>query len=350
MKRFMTECMVKVGSNPDHAQQLADLLTYADQRGHYSHGVNRLHIYVRDVKVNATTGDGTPKILKQKGCTAWVDGQNLLGVVVGNFCTDLAIKLAKEHGVGWVVANGSNHFGAAGYYSTRCAAEGLVGMSFTNASPTTFPTRAGEKGIGNNPLSFIAEGENGDGFALDMACSTVAYGKVEVERRLGHKTIPNSWGVDSNGHETTDPEAVVNGGGLTPLGGHEATGGYKGSGIAMMVEIICGVLGGAAIGKNIRNWQNTTVIANLGQCFVAVDPECFADGFHHRLQKFIDETRGLKPADPKLPVLVAGDPERAFIKKSQENGGLVYPSTYVGNLNDLANELGIKPCHFDKIH
>lgn len=90
----------------------------------------------------------------------------------------LAIKLAKEHGIGWVVAKNSNHFGAAGFYSLQAAKEGLAGMAFTNASPTTFPTRSTEIAVGNNPISFIIEGENGDNFALDMANSTVALGKV----------------------------------------------------------------------------------------------------------------------------------------------------------------------------
>uniref|UniRef100_A0A914E2R3 Malate dehydrogenase n=1 Tax=Acrobeloides nanus TaxID=290746 RepID=A0A914E2R3_9BILA len=349
MKQYVVNVMSKVGTDPEHAKQLADLLIYADQRGHYSHGLNRLTYYAEDIATGLEVGKGTPKILKQKGSTAWVDGQNLLGAVVGNFSMKLAIQLAKEHGVGWVCAKGSNHFGACGFYSTQAAREGLVGLAFTNASPTTFSPRSAELATGNNPLSFIAEGEHGDSFALDMANSTVALGKVEVARRLGKKEVLSGWGCDSNGVPTTDPNKILNGGGLLPLGCFEETGGYKGQGLCMMVEIMCGVMGGAAFGTNIRQWHKDPDVANLGQCFIAVDPECFADGFAHRLQQFIDQTRGLKPKDPELPVLVAGDPERTHLEKSKKHGGLIYPAAQVEHLNQLADKHGAPRCSFQEI-
>uniref|UniRef100_A0A914C9V9 Malate dehydrogenase n=1 Tax=Acrobeloides nanus TaxID=290746 RepID=A0A914C9V9_9BILA len=223
MRRFIVDSMKTTGVNVQHAEQLADLLITADQRGHYSHGLNRLHIYLNDVASGSNAKDGVPTVLKQKGSTAWVDGQNLLGAVVGNFCVDLAIKLAKEHGVGWVVAKNSNHFGIAGYWSLQPAAQGLVGLSFTNASPIIFPTRASEVSMGTNPISFIASAQNGDNFALDMATSTVAYGKVELADRKGKKEVPQVWGADKDGHPTSDPKAILNGGGLLPLGGPEET-------------------------------------------------------------------------------------------------------------------------------
>lgn len=141
MEKFVTDCMLKSGAKVDHAAQLSDLLVTADARGHYSHGVNRLHIYMEDVntkncnshglyskflKVFFNWNLGQPKILKQKGSTAWVNGDNSLGVVVGNFCTDLAIKLSQEFGIGWVQARNSNHYGIAGYYPLRMAKRGLI--------------------------------------------------------------------------------------------------------------------------------------------------------------------------------------------------------------------------------
>ncbi|KRT82930.1 hypothetical protein AMK59_4199, partial [Oryctes borbonicus] len=133
-----------VGTQRDHANVMADLLVEADYRGHYSHGMNRLDMYVKDVKSGTCDGKATPKILKETPATAWVDGQNGMGAVVGNFCMDLAIKKAKEVGVGWVAAKGSNHFGIAAMYTMQAIKEGMLGMSFTNTSPFLAPTRSKE--------------------------------------------------------------------------------------------------------------------------------------------------------------------------------------------------------------
>ncbi|KAH7727737.1 Protein F36A2.3 [Aphelenchoides avenae] len=332
MKKFVVECMSKVGTPENEATQLAELLILADQRGHYSHGMNRLHIYLEDV--NGGVGkDGAPYVLKQKGATAWVEGNNALGVVVGNYCTELAIHLAKEHAIGWVVAKGSNHYGICGYYASQMSAEGLMGMSFTNTSPCVFPNRSSEMGIGSNPISLFAKADGTDEFALDMATSTVAFGKVEIAQRKGCTTIPCEWGADANGRPTTNPNDILQGGGLLSLGGVEETGAYKGTGLAMMVELFCGILGGSSFGKNVRQWRD-------GQCFVAIDPESFAPGFPGRLQHFLDDTRSLEPTDPNLPVLIPGDPERSNVAKSEQLGGVVYGEEQIKHLNDVADKYG----------
>jgi LDH2 family malate/lactate/ureidoglycolate dehydrogenase len=263
---------------------------------------------------------------------------------------DLAIKLAKEHGVGWVAVKGSNHFGIAGYWSLKAAKEGLVGLSGTNASPIIFPTRSTQPSLGTNPLSFIASAENGDNFALDMATSTVALGKVELADRKGLKTVPAVWGADKDGHPTTDPKTILNGGGLLPLGGQEETGGYKGTGLCMMVEIMCSIMGGATFGKNMRKWGNVSDPANAGQCYIAVDPECFAPNFSSRLQQFLDETRNLKPANPEKPVLVAGDPERAHMEMNKKSGGLVYHGSQIEYVLNMAKKLNVQPTNFKEVN
>uniref|UniRef100_W6NF54 Malate L-lactate dehydrogenase domain containing protein n=3 Tax=Haemonchus contortus TaxID=6289 RepID=W6NF54_HAECO len=341
LRSFVLNCLEKVSCSPGHAQQLADILICSDYRGHYSHGLNRLHIYVNDLAEKSTLSDGEPIVIKQKGATAWVDGCNLLGPVVGNFCMKLAIQKARTHGIGWVVAKNSNHFGIAGWYAESALQQGLVGMAFTNTSPCVFPTNSAEKSLGSNPICLAAPAANGDSFFLDMASTTVAYGKIEVVDRRGGKRIPRAWGADADGIETQDPKEVLNGGGLQPLGGSEATGGYKGTGLCMMVEILCGIMAGSSFGKSIRKWQTTDESANLGQCFVAIDPECFAPGFGERLSCFLDETRDLKPVDPSYPVQVAGDPERAHMYMCDELDGIVYKKSQLEHLNKLANDLGV---------
>ncbi|KAL7074593.1 hypothetical protein ACQ4LE_005535 [Meloidogyne hapla] len=348
-REFAIKCMQTVGTSSEHAAQLADLLLDADLVGHYSHGLNRLHIYVDDV-LNGVKGNGVPKVLKQKGGTAWVDGENLLGAVVGNFCTELAIKLAKEFGIAWVVTKNSNHYGACQHYTKKIANAGLVGMSFTNTSPLMFPDRSSEIGLGTNPLSCCANSEKtGDSFLLDMATTTVALGKVELANCRGKKQIPFAWGADSKGNPSTDTQVVLNGGGLLPLGGIEETGSYKGTGLSMMGELFCGILAGASFGKNIRMWGQSHKAADNGQCFVAIDPECFAPGFAPRLQQFLDETRSLKPISEEKPVLVPGDPERMNTEYSQKAGGLVYQEGQIKALEKLATKCDVQMFSYKRL-
>ncbi|MGH0127207.1 UNVERIFIED_CONTAM: hypothetical protein FKN15_074542 [Acipenser sinensis] len=254
--------MVAAGAKPSHAKSLADVLVEGDCRGHYSHGLNRMDMYVKDIQTGICSKDGEPVIEKESVATALVNGENVLGPVVGNFCMDLAIKKAKDVGIGWVVAKGSNHYGIAGYYAMQALKQDMIGMSYTNTSPLVVPTRARDCTLGTNPISVAAPANDADSFVLDMATSAVALGKVELHHRSGD-TIPEGWGCDSHGKPSTDPGKVLSGGGLLPIGGCEATGGYKGYGLGMMVEVFCGILAGSQYSKHIRTWKVTDRVANL---------------------------------------------------------------------------------------
>ncbi|CAF0950470.1 unnamed protein product [Brachionus calyciflorus] len=342
MENFMERCMLAVGTQKLHAKSLANCLIEADYRGHFSHGLNRLDMYVRDIKEGTTFSDREPIVVKESEATALVDGNNLLGPVVGNFCMHLAIEKAKKVGIGMVVANRSNHYGIAGHYSMQALKERLIGLSFTNTSPLIFPTRANKRTFGTNPITIAAPGKDNDSFVLDMATSTVAFGKVELSDRKD-QVIPNSWGADKNGNPTTDPKKVLNGGGLLPLGGPEESSGYKGYGLNLMVEILCGILSGSLYGPHIRTWQTSSGEANLGQCFMAINPGNFADNFEDRLQDLMDYCRNITPVDKNKPVLVAGDPERIHMKTCDEKDGIQYHINQVKYAEDLAKNLNIEP-------
>lgn len=331
--------MVAVNTPREHAAALADALVAADYRGHFSHGLNRLDMYVNEVRSGVADSAAKPVVVSERAATAHVDGRGALGPVVGNFCMNLAINKARSAGVGWVVAKGSNHYGIAGWYSMQASAVGLLGLSFTNTSPLVFPTRSKELYMGTNPITLAAPALRGDSFVLDMATTTVAFGKVEVNYRKG-LPIPEGWGADKDGKVTSDPNKVLNDGGLLPLGGAEQTSGYKGYGLAMLVEIFCGILGDAAYANNIRRWKVCDRPANLGQCFIAVDPEAFAPGFQERLSDLLSRARQLDTSEGE-PVLVAGDPEKAHMKRCDAAGGITYPSAMVNFLDRLAAELAV---------
>ncbi|EPB66993.1 malate/L-lactate dehydrogenase [Ancylostoma ceylanicum] len=225
-------------------------------------------------------------------------------------------------------------------------------MAFTNTSPIQYPTRAAKPALGTNPISIGVNGTGGDHFLLDMATTTVAIGKmvlhkellkemVEIAKRRGDP-IPESWGVEKGGKLSTDADKIIKGGGLFPLGGSEISGGYKGYGLGAVVEIFCGILAGAHWGPNVRKWMNATSYADLGQCFVAVDPEAFAPGFFERMQELINTLRSLPPYDGKLNVLVAGDPEDKHVKLVKELGGIPYHPNQIKNCDVLSEKLNVK--------
>ncbi|PAA68433.1 hypothetical protein BOX15_Mlig032596g1, partial [Macrostomum lignano] len=294
----------------------------------------------KDVETDVTAATGNPVILKEGPSTGLVDGQNLLGPVVGKFAMQLAIDKAKQSGVGWVVANNSNHFGIAGWYAMEASSEGLLGMAFTNASPLLVPTRAVNPALGTNPISLAAP--NGqEPFVLDMATSAVALGKVEIQHRRG-EPLPPGWALDAQGRGTTDA-AVGMQGRLFPLGGPEETSGYKGYGLACLVEIFCGLLSDANWGQHIRKWKTHERKANLGQCFIAINPSMFADGFENRMSQFVHDFRSMQPSDPDKPVLIAGDPERAHMSRCEQLGGVPYHDRQLEHLNDVAKQLDVDP-------
>lgn len=342
VSRFITDALMVVETRQDHAQQLADVLLDADCKGHFSHGVNRLECYINDIRKKLCDPNAEPVVLKETPATAWVDGNNGFGPVVGNFCMNLAISKAKNVGVGWVAAKGSNHYGIAGWYSRLALKHGLLGMSFTNGSPLISPTRGKKRALGTNPITLAAPATGGDSFVLDMATAVVAMGKVEIQERKG-ELLPHGWAQDSEGHLTTDPKLVKNGS-LLPLGGAEETSGYKGYGLSLMSDTFAGLLAGASFGPFVRHWlDDQDQEPNLGQGFVAIDPQCFAPGFEDRMAQLLDYLRNMEPADPAKPVLVPGDPERINMKKVEEEGGISYHKNQLAAMDVLAKELGIRP-------
>lgn len=338
---FAVRCVVAAGADPNHATDLADVLLTADYRGHFSHGMNRLEMYSSELQSGVCRGGGhSPEIVRQTVATALVEGHNLLGPVVGKFAVDLAIQKAKEAGIGMVTVRGSNHFGMAGHYSLRAMEHGLIGMSFTNTSPVLNPTRSKDQVLGTNPICMAAPGKDGDNFVLDMATSSVALGKIEIQERR-NRTLPPGWAVDADGKETYDPKKVK---GLLPLGGTEESSGYKGYGLSMMVDVLTGILSGGSFGPHIRFWKGASRVANLGHCFIVFDPKAFTDDFEDRMSELIDYCRQLESVEgPDKPVLVAGDRARKHMEMCDKLGGIPYHPKQVDFMNEMAKKFNITP-------
>jgi len=344
LEDFVARCLVGAGADQSHAPLVAAVLVYADARGIPSHGVNRADHYANEIESGVVDGTAVPVVEKSSGCCAVVDGKNGLGAVVSELAMKTAINLAREHGVGFVVCHQSNHFGAAGFWAQRALEEGMMGMSFTNTSPFAVPTGGMTRAVGTNPFCCFAPAVHDDGasfakldsFQLDMATTVVPIGKIEVMDRI-KKPVPAGWGVDRNGKNCHDAEEICKHGGLYPLGGPEETGGYKGYGLGMFVEIMCSILSGAAVGPHVEKWVPSREGAiRYGHCFVAVDPTRFASGYSERLVQYLDTMRSLEGN-----VQVPGDPEKAFEQDAAKNGVLLHGEV-AASLKSLADKFGVE--------
>ncbi|XP_072387257.1 uncharacterized oxidoreductase YjmC-like [Diabrotica undecimpunctata] len=341
--RFIRECFEKLGVKKENALIMADGLVAADYRGIYSHGLSRLEPYLNDITNKRCDPNACPKIMMESASTAAVNGNNGLGAVIGVFCMDLAMKKASETGIAIVVANGSNHFGINMFYTERAAEKGFIGMAFTNTSPVMVPAGAKDVCLGTNPISISAPAEGKDRMVMDLATTAVSFGKIETYRR-NKQQIPLGWGLDETGKQTTDPELVVKSRKLMPLGGNVS---YKGTGFALMVECLSGLLADAAYGPNVRQWgQKIEKPANLGHGFIAIDPEKFPAGFQKRLSDLLNYIRKMEPVDPNQPVLVPGDLERKIMEKVNKQGGIVYTPTHMSMVEKISKELGVKTVKF----
>ncbi len=340
--RAWTAALLRALGTPDDiAEDVAEILVASDRRGIASHGTARLPNYVALVEAGVLDPAGRPVRDAGRAAFARFDARNGWGHHSGRVATDWAIEAARELGTATAVVHASNHFGIAGWYALRVAAAGMIGIVLANTSPLVAPTRARQPLIGTNPIAIAAPAGRFGTFCLDMATSTVPRGRIEVAARRG-ETLPVGWAIDADGRPATTPEAALEGA-LHPLGGEESTAGYKGYGLSLAVDLLSGVLGGAAYGPNILGLFSTAGPSDLGQTFIAIDPAAIdAPGaFEERLAGYLE---GLvaAPTVPGAPgrVLVAGEPEAAAEARSDAQGVMI-DAVHAANLAVLGSRFDV---------
>ena len=311
----------QVGTPDDIATDVADVLVAADLRGVESHGTFRLPVYaaLAEASVIVTAArpvpdGGTPVLRRWNAGDGW-------GPHAGRVLIDDAIQRARELGMAGSIAHHASHFGIAGWYAMRAAAQGMIGLTLTNASPLVAPTRSSERLLGTNPIAVAAPAGRFGMFVLDMATSAVTWGRVLVADRRG-SDLPAGVAIVTGGSPSVSPADVLRTGALLPLGGTEATAGYKGYGLAMMVDVLTGVLAGASFGSGVIPFSTTRGASNLGQLFLAVDPAMIGDDrFVERMEALCAELAAAPPTpDAAGPVLIPGQPEAAMEAEQRQNG------------------------------
>jgi uncharacterized oxidoreductase len=290
--------------SPADASWTAGLLVASDLAGHPSHGVLRLAAYLEAIERGSTDPRGVPRVVRDQGATAIVDGELALGQVVGRLAADEAIARARRHGIACVAVRRSCHAGRLAHFSERIAAAGQIGIVLANdagASQTVAPPGATAVRLSTNPLAIAAPRADGPPFSLDMSTSVVSAGKIRVRRELG-EPVPDAWEL---------------GGVLQSLGG------YKGFGLALAVEILAGVLTGAG--------HSTAAAAELarddeqGMAFIAIEISRFlaVDELEQGIEEVAAYVRTAPLAAGAPPIVLPGELGAAATREQRERGVLL---------------------------
>lgn len=325
----------------DIAEDVATVLVASDARGIASHGTARLTNYVALVEAGVMDARARPVADAGRPALLRFDAQNGWGHHASRVAVDAAIEAANTLGTATAVVRNSNHYGIAGWYALRAAEHGMIGISLSNTSPLVAPTRARQPLIGTNPIAIAAPAGRFGAFCLDMATSTVPRGRIEVAARRG-ETLPIGWAIDTAGRPATSPESAL-AGALQPLGGSEESGGHKGYGLSLAVDMLSGVLAGASFGPNIVGLFSTDGPSDLGHTFVVLDPAAIeAPGvFEGRLEAYFEQLVAA-PTTPDAPgrVLIPGEPEADAARRSADNG-VVIDMVHAERLRELGDRLGV---------
>lgn len=295
------------GMPPEHRTITVPHVLYADLRGIDSHGCSMVLHYHRSLAAGTLAIAPAVAVVRETATTALVDGGGGLGHVPADTAMKLAIAKCREAGVGVAAVRNSGHFGAAGTYVSMAAEAGYLALATTNTErPAVVPTFGAEARLGTNPIAVAAPATRSRPFLLDMATSTAALGRLTTAWRKG-RPIPRGWAVDERGRPVTSGRVAARQRRLTPLGATPELGSHKGYGLAAAVEILSAVLPGARAGLTAVHGTG------VGHFFLVLDPARFRDqgSFGDDLDDLLDSLRGCPPADPRHPVLVAGDPEHA---------------------------------------
>ena len=336
-RRQIETTLLAWGARTETAAATADVLLYAGLSGIDSHGISMLTEYDERRRRGWIDLKAKPLVVSETPVSALIDGAGGLGHWPGVLGMTEAIQRAKKSGIAAVAVRNSAHFGACGYYTKMAAEAGLIGFASTSASMIrVVPTFGAEPRLGTDPLSFAAPGADDVPFLLDMATTTVAFGKVR--NKLNEKlSCPPGWVLDASGQPSTDPaDAAVRGGFLTPLGGTAENASYKGYGLAAMVNILSSCLAGAMPITDPARPASPRG-PEIGHFFLALDPGLFREpaAFRAEVAGFCDVLRATRPLDPAVPVLVAGDPERAAAERRAREG-IPIPPGLAARLKEIA--------------
>jgi LDH2 family malate/lactate/ureidoglycolate dehydrogenase len=336
---FIKDAMTTVGVPDADAAKVAELMVEADLTGADAHGVFRLPQYIRRIKAGGVNPKPTIKVEKTAPATATVDGDNGMGHLVMQRAADTAIALAKETGVAWVGARRSNHAGAAGTYAAMALPHDMIGIYSAVANANHMPAwGAAESLLSTNPIAIAVPAGEEAPVVLDIATTVVSYGTVKAYKLQG-KPMPEGWMVSATDGKSLTDSARSAEGLLLPIGGH------KGSGLALVLGLLAGVLNGAAFGREVVDFNaDDESECNTGHFIIALDISRFIplDVFKSQIDRQLRDLKASKLLPGFDSIRLPGEQRHTRRAERLSMGVPVFPEV-VGQLDKLAGELKIKP-------
>lgn len=331
---FCARVLEAVGVPVDHAAIVARILVETDLRGVRSHGVTLLPTYVRRLQSGLTNPRPTITVVRERGATVVIDGDFGMGHVVGHRAMALAIERAREHGIGLATARGSTHYGMAAYYAMMALGEQMIGYTTSNAAADMTPWQGLDPTLGNNPLAYAIPASRYPAIVLDMACSVVAKGRIRIAQVQGER-IPPGWVVG----DLEDP-AQAYAAPLLPFGAH------KGSGLAVVNEVLSAVLPAAKLSIEITRsgpvGAETRDPRGVGHTFVAIDVAALRPigEFLDAVDELIAVIKATQPARGYTEVLVPGEVEHRAREHALREGIALHPEI-ISLLRRMGTAVGV---------
>ena len=342
LREFAVAAFLALGVPDEDAANAANTLIEADLRGIGSHGMARLdRFYLTPLESGLVNPRPEWIVRAESPSTATIDADGGLGLSVGVRAMNLAIEKAREVGSGWVTVANSRHFGAAGVYATQALAHDMIGISMTNTGPIVLPAGGAEPRLGSNPIAVAAPTADGTPFIFDAATSVVSAGKFDTYHRQG-KLAPEGWGLTDDLQPIRNPARGPGGRRILPLGSDLEHSSYKGYGLAMIVDILCGVLSGMGPGLAIAG-SGVAGGYQSAHFFGAMRIDAFtdADGFRQSMSDYMAALRETPPLPNVESVLVPGDIEAETIEDRKRNGIPLYMDS-VESLRNVAQRLNLR--------
>jgi LDH2 family malate/lactate/ureidoglycolate dehydrogenase len=323
LKAYVRTILTHVGLSETDSGTVADSLVGANLRGVDSHGVTRLAIYVKRLKLGVVNPKPNIQVVQESDATLLIDGDDGMGQVVGKRAIELGISKARNNGAVYIGVKRSTHFGTGAYFVQQGVRENLITYAMSNAPSTMAPWGGIQPYIGTNPYAFGIPAGKYNPIILDMATSVVARGKIIIAAQAG-KEIPEGWAIDKEGRPTTNAQDGLDGS-VLPFGGP------KGYAISLMIDIMSGVLTGAGFGPHINNiYGDYDKSQNVGHFFQLIDITRFmaVDLFKQRVDQMIEEIKSSPKAAGCDEIFVPGEIEFNIERKRLAEGILISKEIY----------------------
>lgn len=338
LQRFIQTALLSQGLPDADAAKVATLMTQADLQGSDGHGVIRLPQYIKRIQAGGININPQIRVVQERAAMAVIDGDNGMGHLVVSRAVDLAIEKARTAGVAWVSTRYSNHAGPASLYARRPLEHDMLGLYFAVGNANHLPPWGGmDMLLSTNPISAGIPTDQEPPVVLDMATTVAAYGKVKAKAKRGEQ-MPEGWMIDRQGQPLLDPKRA-NEGFLLPIGEH------KGYGLALIVGLLAGTLGGAAMGRDVIDFNaDHQTVTNTGQAILVIDLSAFGDpqDFKQSVDKLVRDIRGSERLPGVDRIWLPG--EQSHEKRTRYNtAGIPVSDGVMAELNTLATELGIAP-------